>query len=127
MSVANGTIRPTGAMRPPPVRARTAVALMCATFAFGLLLGLVVPHLNVPDGGSSAASVSQTSTYFSSQAWLDYRAGERGDQTWTSQAAEQAWLDYRAGERGDQTWTPQAAEQAWLDYRAGERGDLPRP
>jgi hypothetical protein len=105
MSVANGTIRPTGAMRPPALRARTAVALMCATFAIGLLLGLVVPRLNVPDGGSSAASVSQTSTYFSSQAWLDYRAGERGDQV----------------------WSPQAVEQAWLDYRAGERGDLPRP
>ncbi len=53
MSFASGTIQPAGAMRPPEVRARTAVALMCATFAVGMLLGLVAPRLSVPTWGSS--------------------------------------------------------------------------
>jgi hypothetical protein len=74
-------------------------------------------------------------------AWLDYRAGERGDRPLTNacdggtarhprRRAEQcpdsldatrAWLDYRAGERGDRP-SPAEATRAWLDYRAGERG-----
>jgi hypothetical protein len=76
-------------------------------------------------------------------AWLDYRAGERGDRPSASACdtgdarhrrrraercpsaldATRAWLDYRAGERGDRPSAADAA-RAWLDYRAGERAAL---
>src|SRR5476651_1224544 len=42
-----------------------------------------------------------------------------------------AWLNYRAGERGDapaaQAIAPTSSFAAWLNYRAGERGDAPAP
>ena len=152
MTVANGTIRPAGAIRPPGMQARTAVVLMCATFVIGLLAGLVVPRLSAPASEQGAISVTPQAAgqaYLDSQAYQAYRAGERtalsvtaqaagqayqayragerGDLVITPQAAEQAWLGYRAGERGDMVITPQAAEQAWLGYRAGERGDPGAP
>jgi hypothetical protein len=89
----------TGNIRQPGLRIRTAAFAMTATFAVGLLAGLVVPQVRLPSG-TAPASAAGASDAARVQAYQEYRRGER-DLFATERAAEGAWLVYRAGERGD--------------------------
>lgn len=84
----------------PGLRVRTAVVAMTATFAVGLLAGLSVPWISLPSGGTQPTVVGATAVNVPSQAYQEYRHGERDSLLATGPAAEKAWLTYRAGERG---------------------------
>ncbi len=91
----------TGISGQPGLRARTAAFAMAATFAAGVIAGMVVPQVRLPAGAAPAGTVG-VSDAARVQAYQDYRRGER-DLFATERASEQAWQTYRAGERGDPT------------------------
>jgi hypothetical protein len=91
----------TGIIQQPRLRARTAAVAMTATFAVGLLAGLSAPRIGLPSGGTQATVVGAAAVDMASQAYQDYRRGERDFLVATEPATVKAWLTYRAGERGD--------------------------
>jgi hypothetical protein len=91
----------TGITMQPGLRVRTAAVAMTATFAVGLLAGLSVPWISLPSGGTQPTVVGDPALTAESQAYQEYRRGERDSLLATGPAAEKAWLTYRAGERGD--------------------------
>jgi hypothetical protein len=74
---------------------------MTATFAVGLLAGLTVPRVGPSSGPADATAIGALTLTVASQAYQEYRRGERDSLLATGPAAEKAWLTYRAGERGD--------------------------
>jgi hypothetical protein len=92
------------------IRARTAAFAMTATFVVGIVVGAAASGFVLPTVGA--------------------QAGAALNPAWSATEATQAWLDYRAGERaalGTDMGTSELETPAWLDYRAGERADLSAP
>jgi hypothetical protein len=85
----------------PGLRFRTAAVAMTATFAVGLLAGLTVPRVGPSSGPAAATAIGAPALTVESQAYQEYRRGERDNLLATGPATEKAWLSYRAGERGD--------------------------
>ena len=106
----------------PTLQGRTAAAALGATFAIGLLIGLVTASVRLPS--PAVATVSTSERPPSGALYRSYRAGERGDAI-GSQVGDRAWQLYRAGERGESLAIGPAQGPAWQTYRAGERGDAP--
>lgn len=91
----------TGITMRPGLRVRTAAVAMTATFAVGLLAGLSVPWIHLPSAATQPTVVGATAATVASEAYQEYRHGERDSLLANGPAAEKAWLTYRAGERGD--------------------------
>ena len=104
----------------PILHGRIVAVALAATFAGGLLTGLVAPLVRLPD---RAATVSASVDPAASTAWLAYRAGERVALVLPSQPGDTLWLAYRDDERAVGIVAAPLDDEAWLVYRAGARGD----
>jgi hypothetical protein len=84
----------------PTIRGRAASILVALVFVVGVVTGLLAARLAWPTMG--AAADQSTSAYTSSQAYRDFRAGERDiPAVITDEQIQRAWMDFRAGERDD--------------------------